>query len=304
MAKPPAAPDLPPTATLKVAPAKVQLLRLGMRGADVALWRRFLRGHGAALPEQPEDLFDEACVAATRGFQIAQGIEVDGKVGEETWRTARRLDAALKPPKPVADPDLPVQPDPPRAPRLTEKRRVQLYTAPADWEVIAGARDPDAVRFTDGWEEANIVRVPVPELAGIPGARNDGVVRFHRMAAARLQTLFAAWKAAGLMDRVLTFDGGFNARMIRGEPKKDRPGFDPRHPKALSNHSFGLAFDINAAMNPLNQPPARRGERGCVYDLLPLAWDHGFFWGGNFGSPLDGMHFEVGDVPPDVIVVT
>lgn len=301
MAKPPAAPDLPPIATLKVVPVKTQLLRLGMQGADVALWRSFLRAHGHVLPDLPADLFDEACVEATRAFQTAHGIDIDGKVGDETWRTARKLDASLKPPKPVADAELPVQENPPRAPLLTEKRRVLLYTAPADWEVIAGARDPDQVRFTDGWEDANIVRVVIPELAGVPGARNDGAVRFHRMGTARVQALFAAWKAAGLMDRVLTFDGAFNARMIRGTPK---PGHDPRHPKALSNHAFGLAFDINAAMNGINQPPARRDERGCVYDLLPLAWDHGFYWGGNFRSPLDGMHFEVADVPPDIVRVT
>ena len=49
----------------------------------------------------------------------------------------------------------------------------------------------------------------------------------------------------------------------------------------------------------LGEAPARQGEVGCLYDLVPIAWQHGFFWGGNFPRRPDGMHFEVGDIALD-----
>jgi peptidoglycan hydrolase-like protein with peptidoglycan-binding domain len=284
--------DSAPGDSVKPMAPKNPFLKQGSAGPAVAVWRGFLRDQGFALPDQPADLFDEACDAQTRAFQEQQGLEVDGKVGDETWRRARKLTAGLKIPGELPDPDFPVPPTPPLAPFLTDKRRAQLYTAPADWEVITPGQDE--VRFTGGWEEANITGVLVPQLRGIRGAPNSGMIRFHGRAAHRLVSLFKAWEEAGLLAQLLTFDGAFNARMIRGDIK---PKADPRHPKALSNHAFGLAFDINARFNGLGEPPARRGQAGCVYDLVPIAWKHGFYWGGNFQNRPDGMHFEVGDVP-------
>jgi hypothetical protein len=291
-----AAADAPPSDGVRPMVAKTPLLKLGSTGEAVALWRRFLRGEGFALPENPAGLFDMDCVVATRAFQAREGLDIDGQVGDDSWGAAKRLAKAgaapFKPPPPRPDEGLPTPSDPPLVPFLTAKRRAMLYTAPADWQVIVPGQDE--VRFTGGWEEANIARVAVPQLIGIKGARNDGVVRFHALGAARLRALFAAWEAAGLLPQVLTFDGAYNPRMIRGKPK---PGADPKHPKPLSNHAFGLAFDINAQWNMLGDPPARRGEVGCLYDLVPIAWAHGFYWGGNFRDRPDGMHFEVGDVP-------
>jgi hypothetical protein len=63
----------------------------------------------------------------------------------------------------------------------------------------------------------------------------------------------------------------------------------------LSNHAWGTGFDINAKWNPLGAVPALRGDTGSVRELVPIAHDHGFFWGGHF-SRSDGMHFEVARV--------
>ena len=60
----------------------------------------------------------------------------------------------------------------------------------------------------------------------------------------------------------------------------------------LSNHAFGTAFDINVQWNPLEALP---GRTGCVFELVPMAHRHGFYWGGHF-SRRDGMHFEVARV--------
>ncbi|MGH8640210.1 MAG: M15 family metallopeptidase, partial [Burkholderiales bacterium] len=141
----------------------------------------------------------------------------------------------------------------------------------------------EAIRITDGWESENIVRVAVPQLAGKKGAAS-GTVRFHRLAARQLQALFKAWSKARLLNRLVTWDGSFVARFIRGSNT------------VLSNHAFGSAFDINAALNPLGVEPAFPGKEGCVYDLVRIAHDHGFYWGGHFSKRRDGMHFEVADI--------
>ena len=38
--------------------------------------------------------------------------------------------------------------------------------------------------------------------------------------------------------------------------------------------------------------PALMGERGCVREMVRIAHENGFYWGGHF-TRLDGMHFEV-----------
>ena len=103
---------------------------------------------------------------------------------------------------------------------------------------------------------------------------------FHKLAAAQLQALWEAWEKAGLLKQVLTFEGAFVARFIRGSTS------------TLSNHAFGSAFDINYRWNKLGARPALVGETGSVRELVPIAHEHGFYWGGHFNRR-DGMHFEV-----------
>jgi hypothetical protein len=61
----------------------------------------------------------------------------------------------------------------------------------------------------------------------------------------------------------------------------------------LSNHAWGTAFDINVQWNGLGITPAFRNEAGSVRDLVEIAYQNGFYWGGWFKSRQDGMHFEV-----------
>jgi len=37
------------------------------------------------------------------------------------------------------------------------------------------------------------------------------------------------------------------------------------------------------------------GQKGCVRELVPIAHENGFYWGGHF-SRLDGMHFEIAKI--------
>jgi D-alanyl-D-alanine carboxypeptidase len=141
--------------------------------------------------------------------------------------------------------------------------------------------NPEAIRILDGWEKLNIVEVEIPQLVGVEGAPQNGVVRFHRVAAEQLQGLFRAWHDAGLIHLVETWGGSFVPRFIRGSRS------------VLSNHAFGTAFDINAAWNGLGVQPVRVGAHGSVRELVPIANKFGFFWGGHYTKRRDGMHFEV-----------
>ena len=55
-----------------------------------------------------------------------------------------------------------------------------------------------------------------------------------------------------------------------------------------SNHSWGLAVDINAPSNPYTSP--------IVTDMppwMPQLWEeYGFRWGGNYSGDKDAMHYE------------
>jgi hypothetical protein len=95
--------------------------------------------------------------------------------------------------------------------------------------------------------------------------------------------LWADWERAGLLHLVLTWHGSYVARFVRGSDR------------TLSNHAFGSAFDINFAWNKLGTVPALVGQKGTVRELVQIANDNGFYWGGHF-KRLDGMHFEVAQV--------
>jgi len=147
----------------------------------------------------------------------------------------------------------------------------------------------DGIRVTNNWAQQNIISVSIPQLNGKRMGNAtiiDGTIQFHKEGAERLRALWAAWEQAGLLDRILTYEGGYAARFIRGTQN--------RNPRPLSNHAWGTAFDINAAWNGYGSEPALLGSQGCVRELVSIANSHGFFWGGHFRGKKDGMHFELG----------
>ncbi len=83
---------------------------------------------------------------------------------------------------------------------------------------------------------------------------------------------------------MINWAGSYVPRFIRGSRT------------TLSNHAFGTAFDINTRENALGAIPALVGKHGSVRKLVPLANQHGFYWGGHFKSRKDGMHFEIAEL--------
>lgn len=146
---------------------------------------------------------------------------------------------------------------------------------------IAG--NPENIKIVGNWEKQNIVNVEIP-VRGFLGKAGPLKMRFHRAAQKQLVELWLDWETAGLLDRIVSFDGSFVPRFQRNSTTK------------LSNHAFGSAFDINAAFNPLGAEPAMFGQKGCVRELVAIANKHGFYWGGHFMTREDGMHFEVAKI--------
>lgn len=168
---------------------------------------------------------------------------------------------------------------------LTNAQRVERFGR-FRFEPAPRPSNPEAIRILDGWAEANIAVVFCPQLERLFGL---DAVRLHRKVLQPFLDLWAAWEAADLLDgRVTSWNGGQVARYKRG-----RAGGGEA---ALSNHSWGSAFDICARDYPLGVAAASDAP---IRALVPDAERLGWFWAGRFRGRPDPMHFEhVGIVPP------
>lgn len=257
----------------------MRVLRKGMKGPDVRKWQYFLIGQGFVIGKA-DGLFGEKTHSATVEFQKRHKLAPDGVVGHQTLVKAIELGyVALDDPEDESKtgPNWPPKPD---FPPLTGTAQRQALFGKFAYKKEPLPDNPENIRILGNWEKDNIVTVTIPQLKGIKGAPKSGIIPFHRLAAEQLKNMWEAWEEAGLLDRVLTFNGAFVARLVRGST-------------SLSNHAFGTAFDINYPRNSLGSQPALFGEEGSVRELVPIANEYGFFWGGHYKKRLDGMHFEV-----------
>ncbi len=246
----------------------MKLLRKGSKGPDVKRWQEFLRGQDYKLVADGD--FGPKTVAITRSFQAKHKLVADAVVGGRTWGVALGLDfpavepADAWPPKPKLKP-------------ITSAERARLFGR-FRFESEPTANNPEAIKILGSWRREQIVRVHVPQLM-TQGLKRNGNVYVHRRISENFLALWQAWDDVDLLEEVLTWNGSFVPRFQRGSRTR------------LSNHSWGTAFDINARYNRMGAHPAMRGDEGSVRELVRLANDHGFYWGGHFRRK-DGMHFE------------
>lgn len=151
------------------------------------------------------------------------------------------------------------------------------------------------ITFAGDWAAKNLATVTVPQLVGVncDGQKFSGKVTFFKRAIPQLLAAFAEIEARGLLPLILSYDGSFNPRPIRGSQN-------------ISNHALGLAIDINADWNGLGATPKPRGARGSVIDLVAIFKKWGFGWGGDYRKRKDGMHMEIVrivDVPASALDV-
>jgi hypothetical protein len=253
----------------------IKVMLPGSSGPFVEQWQMFLRGQGQ--PIDANGSFDAATEAATIAFQKRWKLDIDGKVGNQTLGKAAMLGFGIVD---SADLDMgyPALPD---FEPLTATAQRQALFGPLAFTAAPTADNREALKITNGWDRTHLVKLSVAELVGVKGG-GSGAMVFHVKAQKQLLALWKAWAKKGLLSQVLSYDGAFNPRFVRGKAAE----------QVLSNHAFGTAFDINVAWNKLGTEPATPSDTGCVYDLVPIAHQFGFYWGGHF-SRKDGMHFEV-----------
>jgi hypothetical protein len=126
--------------------------------------------------------------------------------------------------------------------------------------------------------DPNLQRAMV--LWDVPGYMEIGVIPkriyCNRDMIEPLSKAFHNLIQTGHVNELKTWDGCFNIRKKRGL-------------SSMSLHSWGIAIDVNAFENGLNQTPKlSAGFVKCFTDA-------GFYWGGNF-KRRDGMHFELSDI--------
>lgn len=273
----PAGPAAPAGGPVSPPAPKEPVLRAGSTGPEVKAWQNFVRGQNLgewAGRVIANGAFDDPTVRATKELQRHWGLKDDGEVGPMTRGAARQRGYDFTTP-----PARPLPPPPAFQPLQGTIARQNLFGR-FDFAPSPEPGNPEAIRILGTWERDHIVRVQIPELAGVRGAPADCRIELHKKVAAQFQRFFAAVAKAGLLDRILTFDGSFVPRFIRGSRT------------SLSNHAFGTAIDLNAAYAPLGSAPKPAGSPGSLAELVPYMTAEGLFWGGFFTPRPDPMHVE------------
>lgn len=254
----------------------MQVLRSGSIGAEVLKWQHFLVGLDHYKGEV-DNTFGPKTEAATREFQRDNHLTADGFVGRETWSKAFALGFGEVYDDGELGSNWPPRPDGLASPSQADRERM---FGRFKYKMAPTSTNRERIEVLDNWVSKNLLEVHVPQLRNINGAPKDCKIWMHRLLASKIQKLFATWEKEGLLPLILTFDGTYASRCIRGSTK------------TLSAHSHGSAFDINAQWNRIGSNSALVGEKGSVRKLVPVANDQGWFWGGHYKSRSDGMHFE------------
>lgn len=275
-------------------------LRRGHIGTDVLRLQTFLIDQGIPLQFGADGDFGPATVQAVRTFQGNNGLTVDGAFGRDSVSAALPLgyvNTSFAEPIPRTQAEIQAAlrwPDKPDDLRRPNHNVSDNSFGKFRYKPTGTTSRPGRIKILVGWVDDNIKTAFIPQLINMvdrqsssPSLMKKGEMTCHRLAAPRIHALFEAWEAAGLLDRVLYYVGCFNPRLKRGATSPVCAN--------LSNHSWGSAFDINSQENWLWEPDATIGARGSVRELVHIANEEGFYWGGHFGNK-DGMHFEIAEL--------
>lgn len=255
----------------------MRALQQGSSGADVKKWQYFLIGQGFPCREA-DGIFDRLTREATKSFQKKHTLVPDGMVGTFTYAQAGLLGFELV--KNPSDEDPGGLHWPPVLPfRSLSPSELRKKLGAFSYQLKPGPNPRNEIVITCNWEQENLVEIPVPLLSPLP-PHHTPTMKVHKKVAHQFERLFTQWHQAGVSDRLLSFDEGFSPRMELGSRSR------------ISAHSFGIAFDVNTSFNPLGQIPPKAGACGSVRELVAIAHQNGFCWGGH-SSPNAGMHFEV-----------
>lgn len=252
-------------------------IRKGDKGTAVKAWQFFLVGLGYSKVIADGN-FGSITQAATIDFQKSHGVAADGVVGNGTYSKAMQFGFQI-----IDDPknDSESGPNWPPPPNFKPHTPTQVQSTFGKIEFKINP-DGNGITITNNWQAENIIYVEIPQIKNLPPYYSKKIP-LHKKAAPQFLKLFSEWEKAKLIDRLITYDGTYNPRLIRGSAT------------VLSNHSFGAAIDLNAQWNSLGAMPPLVGQKGTLRELVAIANKLGFYWGGHFGRK-DGMHFEVAKI--------
>lgn len=256
----------------------MKLLKLGVKNADVKKWQYFLIGQ-ELYQGLATGTFDQVTHTATVAFQNQQELHPDGVVGNRTVGRAMQLGFGV-----IEDKGTDITsenfPDKPNFPPLVSNRQRAAIFGTLTFKSKPLPNNRENIEITNNWDKDNVIKTMVPQLIPLKGT---ATVYFHKKGVKQLIKLFQDWEDAGLMHKVLSWEGAYNPRFVRGSKT------------VLSNHAFATAFDINFKWNKLGVVPALFGKKGSVRQLVKIAHNNGSYWGGHF-TRKDGMHFEIAKI--------
>jgi hypothetical protein len=176
---------------------------------------------------------------------------------------------------------------------------------PLEFSIIHDPAGKATVKVPITWETGSLVRIGPYVGAGFMKFSP----RVHLHAAPVLSAFFRTLETTGLIGEVLTYDGGYVARLKRGVTPPPAGASKDVWGKQLSNHSRGTAVDLNAKWNPMGREGAWPGGEGNVCHIIEIAhtikveietpaghiWNAGIVCGADWkGASIDPQHFEVG----------
>jgi hypothetical protein len=247
-------------------------MTLNDSGLIVERWQYFLIGEG--FPITVTGRFDIETTKATMGFQNNHSLQMDGIAGNQTMQKAMENGFLLvEPANTTSYKDISWPPKPPFKP-LTPFLVRQAFGK--NTQTIKG--QPTDLVVQKQWEEEFIEDLRIPALERMVKYKMQPV-RVHKRIAQRVLNLFAEWEKNGLMEKIVSVENFFDVRFVPGS--RD----------IMSNHAYGIAFDLNREFNKTGHIPPVVGELGSVRELVPIANKHGFYWGGHLNR-LEGSHFE------------
>ena len=163
---------------------------------------------------------------------------------------------------------------------LGAAKRAQVFGAFA-WSELKGG----SIRIDADWVARNIVSC---RLAKANGQGGDVQTQCHRLAKEPLERAFEELAQSGHWRLIDNFDGLWVPRHMTWNSRR-----------GLSSHSWGMAFDLNAATNAYN------GATSAANRTLNETFNrYGFAWGGDWNGAKDSMHWElaqVGQMPAPVL---
>ena len=124
------------------------------------------------------------------------------------------------------------------------------------------------------FEQKNIVSITLPYPIRYAG-KVVKTTRCHRLAADHFMAAFEEINRNGLTQYANDYSGIYNRRPIRGRAS---------HP---STHSWGIAVDLEAVDFPLDS------KKRLPDGIVAAFQKYGFFYGGDFVSRKDPMHFQL-----------